>query len=174
MAACWPLTSADTGNAARASIIIRRGRTRIADRPECRLARGSCPCSLNRQMIIRHVTWRKTEVDKPSACDTAPFGLLASASEIHFAKIPTRSLLLSAIILLFAFVFRSQPLLSVQLACTSMCVCLDCLRHAGFLFSLPLYCNCSKSQKLCPRFQRQTSTGCEHNIPFDSADKTIL
>lgn len=104
-------------------------------------SRGSCFCRLDCQMIIRHVIWLEAEVDKPSACDTVWFRLLASVSETHFAEIPTLSLL--SLIWRHSFVCRSEPydfVLSPSFiycaVCMCTCACLDCLVNAGFCFSL--------------------------------------
>lgn len=119
--------------------------------------RGSWSCSPDCQMIISHVIWLDAGVDQPSACDTVWFRLLASVSEIHFAKIPTLpplSLIWRGSFIRFCFqvqtVYRPRSF-TVQFACVPARVwTVSSMQAFVFLglFSLPLNCNCSKSQTL--------------------------
>lgn len=118
--------------------------------------RGSRSCRLNRQMIIGHVIWLKAEVDKPSACDTVWFRLLASESELHSAEIPALSPpSLICVILLFAFVFRSKPydfVLSPLFICCalSLCACMfrDCPINSGICFPLVFFATLLQLQQV--------------------------
>lgn len=144
--------------------------------------RGSWSCSLDCQMIISHVIWLDAGVDQPSACDTVWFRLLASVSEIHYAKIPTLpplSLIWRGSFIRFCFqvqtVYHPRSFI-VQFACVPARVWTVSSMQA-FVFWACFCCHLTAtaaSLKLCPRFQWETTTGCEHNISFDGSDKAIL